>query len=260
MAGLDNLWQPARPDLELLSHDIHIWRAYLDRPAVEIEKLRQILSVDEQERADRFRFEQLRNHFIAGRGFLRTILSHYLNLEPHQLSFSYSHRGKPELANLKAEEKICFNLSHSNGLALYAVSRLNGQVSQGNNSLGIDLEYMRSMPDAEKLAERFFSTRESQLISSLPVEQRQEAFFNGWTRKEAYLKATGDGLVGLSKVEVSLVPGKPATLLSIQGDTEAASRWSLYQLIPAPDYVAALAVEGHGWHLRYVVLPSGLSI
>lgn len=254
MTGFDHLWQSAPPDLGLLSQDIHIWRAYLDLPEGEIERLRQILSIDEQERANRFRFEKPRNNFIVGRGFLRTILSCYLKLEPHQLSFCYSSRGKPELANLRAEEKLCFNLSHSNGLALYAVSRLNGQASQGNNSLGIDLEYMRSMPDAEKLAERFFSTKESQLISSLPVEQRQEAFFNGWTRKEAYLKATGDGIVGLSKVEVSLVPGKPAALLSIEGDREAASRWSLYQLIPAPDYVAALAVEGHGWNLHYWVV------
>ncbi|MGB7439967.1 MAG: 4'-phosphopantetheinyl transferase superfamily protein [Coleofasciculaceae cyanobacterium] len=254
MARFNHPWQPAPSDLELLSQDIHIWRADLDLPAIKIEELRQTLSVDEQERADRFRFEQPRNHFIAGRGFLRTILSCYLNLGPHQLRFSYHPRGKPELANLNAEEKLCFNLSHSNCLALYAVSRLNGQASQGNNSLGIDLEYMRSMPDAEKLAERFFSTKESQLISSLPVEQRQEAFFNGWTRKEAYLKATGDGLVGLSKVEVSLVPGETAALLSIEGDREAASRWSLYQLMAAPDYVAALAVEGHGWNLHYWVV------
>ncbi|MGQ4646377.1 4'-phosphopantetheinyl transferase superfamily protein [Lyngbya aestuarii] len=240
----DNLWHPPPADLALSYADVHIWRAELDLSAGQIEQLTKTLSADEQQRANRFRFEQHRKHFIAGRGFLRAILSRYLNLEPTQLQFSYSSRGKPSLANTDNSGGLCFNLSHSNGLALYAVTR--GQ------RLGIDLEHLRAMPDAEKLAKRFFCASEYAVINSLPPELKQEAFFNGWTRKEAYLKATGDGLAGLEQVEVSLNPTEPATLLSIQGNPEAASCWSMYQLTPAPDYAAALVVEGKGWHLHYL--------
>ncbi|NEP01175.1 MAG: 4'-phosphopantetheinyl transferase superfamily protein [Symploca sp. SIO2E9] len=252
MTVLNHLWSPPPKDLVLQSNGVHIWRANLNLATEQIEQLAQTLSTDEQQRADRFHFDQHRQHFIVGRGMLRTILSYYLNLEPHQLEFSYSTRGKPALVNIDSDEGLYFNLSHSNGLALYAVMPAGSiESAKENCSLGIDLEYMRPMPEAEKLAKRFFCPREYALISSLSPTLQQEAFFNGWTRKEAYLKATGDGLAGLEQVEVSLIPGEPAALLSIMGDWEAASQWSMYELIPSPSYAAALVVEGHGWQLHY---------
>lgn len=238
----ENLWRSSPTNLVLSENDVHVWRADLNLPAWRLKPVAQTLSSDEQQRAERFYFEQDRKHFIAGRGLLRTILGRYLDLEPSKLQFSYSSRGKPALVNTNSTETLYFNLSHSNGLALYAVTR--------SRSIGIDLEHVRPMPDAEKLAKRFFSAHEYAVISTLLPEQKQDAFFNAWTRKEAYLKATGDGLAGLEQVEVSLIPGEPAALLSIQGNQQATSRWSLYQLTPAPNYVAALAVEGHGWHLE----------
>ena len=238
----ENLWHSPPKNLVLSKDDVHVWRADLDLPTWRLQPLVQTLSSDEQVRADRFYFEKDRKYFIAGRGLLRTILGHYLDLEPSQLQFSYSSRGKPTLVNTNTPEALCFNLSHSNGLALYAVTR--------SRSIGIDLEHVRPMPDAEKLAKRFFSPHEYAVISTLLPEQKQEAFFNAWTRKEAYLKATGDGLAGLEQVEVSLTPGETAALLSIQGDRQAASRWSMYQLTPALNYIAALAVEGHDWNLE----------
>ncbi len=240
--AIENLWRSSLTNLVLSDDDVHVWRADLNLPAWRLQKLAETLSSEEQQRAERFYFEQDKKHFTAGRGLLRTILGRYLNLDPSQLEFSYSSRGKPALVNTNTPEALCFNLSHSNGLALYAVTR--------SRSIGIDLEHVRSMPDAEKLAKRFFSPHEYAVISTLLPEQKQEAFFNAWTRKEAYLKATGDGLAGLEQVEVSLIPGEPAALLSIQGDRQATSRWSLYQLTPAPGYVAALAVEGHDWNLE----------
>jgi 4'-phosphopantetheinyl transferase len=126
---------------------------------------------------------------------------------------------------------------------LYGVTR--------DRNLGIDLEYIRPMPKVEQLVERFFSPREYTLISSLPPDQQQQAFFKGWTCKEAYLKATGEGLIGLEQVEVSVTPGEPAALLSIQGDAKAAARWSVRQLTIAAGYAVALAVEGHGWNLDW---------
>lgn len=236
MNTIDTHWCPPPTDLSLLAGEVHVWRRELDLAIGQIEKLRKMLSPDEQQRADRFYFERDRKHFIAGRGILRKILGQYLGLDPAQIQFSYRPRGKPELANTEIKQNLNFNLSHSQGLALYAVSR--------SQTVGIDLEYTRSMPDAEQLAKRFFSASEYQVIRTLPDEQKQTAFFNAWTRKEAYLKATGEGLIGLAEVEVSLIPGEPAQLLSIASDRQAALSWSLYHLIPAPDYIAALAVAG----------------
>jgi len=236
------LWHPPRSSLVLSAQEIHVWRADLNQPIAQIERLAQLLSPDEQQRAKRFYFERDRNHFIAGRGILRTILGRYLNQPPHQIQFDYSPRGKPTLATSNPNQTLGFNLSHSQGLALYALS--------STLKLGIDLEYLRPMPDAEKLAQRFFTPREYTAIQTLAGDQQQLAFFNGWTRKEAYLKATGDGLAKLSEIEVSLMPEEAAKLLSIAGDSNAASHWSLFPLIPASDYVAAVAVFGQNWQIN----------
>lgn len=234
-------WNIPPADLVLSSHDVHVWRASLEQSATQVQQLAQILSEDERVRAERFYFERDRKHFTVARGVLRTILGRYLNIEPKQLKFSYGFRGKPALDNTQADSRLQFNLSHSHGLALYAVTR--------DRQIGIDLEQIRPTSDLEKLAKRFFSSREHAEICSLAPNQKQEAFFNAWTRKEAYLKATGEGLAQLEQIEVSLVPGEPAALLNIQQDSQAAARWSLQSLIPATGYVAALAAEGHDWHL-----------
>ena len=225
-----------------LSADVvHIWQAHLDLPAELLAQLRATLSIDEQRRADRFHFSRDRHRFTAGRGILRNILSRYSGIQPALLEFDYSRRGKPALRSDCAGGALNFNLSHSGGLALYAVTR--------HRQIGIDLEILRPMPDAEKIAERFFSANESAALRNLPAAEKQEAFFLCWTRKEAYLKAVGQGLTGLDDVEVSLTPGEPAKILSISGDILQASRWSLQHLTPTPGCVGALAVEGHGFSL-----------
>jgi len=241
MKTVEDWWQSPPNNLMLSEDDVHIWRAQLDLPAAQIQQLLHTLSTDEQQRADRFYFDKDKNHFIAGRGLLRTLLARYLDLEAVQLKFAYSSRGKPTLATTSLGGKIDFNLSHSRGMALYAFTR--------NRQIGVDLEYIRSVSDVDQLAKRFFSPRESAVISSLRPDQKQEEFFKAWTGKEAYLKATGDGLAGLEEVEIVLNPGEPVALLSIQGDQQAASDWCLSPLDPAPGYRAAVAVKGHDWHL-----------
>lgn len=223
------------------SSDVHVWRASLEQPAAQIQQFAQMLSEDERSRADRFYFERDRQHFIVGRGLLRTILARYLALKPNQIRFCYSSRGKPTLDTREHDGTLKFNLSHSHELALYAITR--------DRQIGIDLEYMRPTSDVEQLAQRFFSPREYAVIHSLPPSQKQVAFFNGWTCKEAYLKAIGEGLAQLQQVEVSLNPEEPRQLLSINQDSQAASRWCLQALSPAADYIATLAVEGHDWRL-----------
>lgn len=237
-------WREPPVDLALLSGDIHVWRASLDQPAACVQRLVQTLSANERLRAESFHFERDKLRFIASRGILRMILSRYLGIEPGQLRFDYSLYGKPSLAKMPKGGKICFNLSHSHELVLYAMAH--------KQEMGVDLEYIRPIAEASQIVEQFFSARERAVFRALPISQKQEAFLNCWTRKEAYLKANGCGLDWpLGEVEVSLTPGKPPKLLSIAGDCQEASRWFIQALTPAPGYVAALAVKGHGWQFRY---------
>jgi 4'-phosphopantetheinyl transferase len=214
-----------------------------------VAQLWQTLTPDERVRAERFYFEQHRQHFIVGRGVLRAILASYLGIEPAALRFHYGPRGKPALqsrpngpSDAVGRGPLQFNMAHSHGIVLYAVAQ--------HRELGVDVEYVRPVAQAGRIVERYFTARENAVYCALPADQQPAAFFNGWTRKEAYLKARGDGLARpLSQVEVSLAPGEPARLLSIGGDPQEAARWSLREVAPAAGWVAALCVEGSGWHL-----------
>lgn len=228
-----NSWLPVPLDLSLSADEVHIFLANLDVSALELSRLTQTLSSDEQDRANRFYFEQHRHRYIAGRGILRKILGRYLGMEPEKVQFTYSSRGKPMLAGLS---QLMFNLSHSENLALYAVTR--------DRLLGVDIEYLRPMSDLDGLAKRFFLPTESAVLRSLPPKQQAETFFRYWTCKEAYLKATGDGLSQLEQIEVSLTPGEPAKL-------QTSADWSLTEIIPADNYAAAVVVAGIGCHLQY---------
>ena len=209
MADSNRKWLSSPVDLTLSQDEVHVWRADLDLPAARLQQLVQSLSADEQVRAERFYFEQHRQRFIAGRGILRILLGRYLSVEPQQLRFDYTSSGKPALAKT-GDSRLQFNLSHSQGLALYAVTR--------DRQIGIDLEQLRPTADVEQIAQRFFSAQEYAAIQSLPPDQKLEAFFRYWTCKEAYLKATGDGLSQLERIEVEIIPGEPVKLLRILED------------------------------------------
>jgi 4'-phosphopantetheinyl transferase len=224
------------PNLTLLKGHVHIWRSSLDLSTGLLRHLAGKLSVDEQQRANKFYFERDKNNFIACRGLLRIILSRYLNLEPNQLQFSYGIYGKPELGDTFSQQGLYFNLSHSQSLAVYAIAL--------HRSVGIDLEYLRPMPDVQELAERFFSPSESAIIKALPKEEQQEVFFRIWTIKEAYLKATGEGLAGLQKVAVSFTEENTINLQNTESNTSLNNRWFCTELKLAPEYKGALVVEG----------------
>jgi 4'-phosphopantetheinyl transferase len=222
--------------------EVHVWRATLDQTPSQIQSFRKSLAADEQARAERFYFERDRRHFIVARGVLRAILGGYLKRAPEGLSFCYSSHGKPALAGESGGDAIRFNVSHSHGIALYAVTR--------GREVGIDLERIRSNLEVEEIAGRFFSRREVAMLRALPTEEQREAFFRCWTRKEAYIKARGEGLsLPLDQIDVLLAPGEPAAILGTRPDPSEAFRWSLQELATAPGYVAALAVEGQGWRL-----------
>ena len=243
------MWLPTSENLVLSTDDVHIWLADLDQPERCQTQLAATLSTDEQARAQRFHFDVHRQRFIVGRGILRNILGRYLGKEPRELEFCYSDRGKPSLAG--SSSPVCFNLSHSQSLALYAIAR---------RPIGIDVEYIRPLDDALKLAQRFFSHSEYAFIEALPPDQKQKAFFQLWTCKEAYLKATGEGLAGLAQVEVSLTTGgMPELHLIGQNSAQEPNPWLLQPLTPDPNYAAAVAVAADRWQLNYWQWLSGFN-
>ncbi|HEY7308591.1 MAG TPA: 4'-phosphopantetheinyl transferase superfamily protein [Gemmataceae bacterium] len=232
-------WQAAAAPPPLTVDDIHVWRIALELRDATLAQMRETLAEDERQRADRFHFEKDRRHFIAGRGALRAILSRYLGRHAQDVRFAYTNYGKPYLAE---ETVLRFNLAHSHGLALLAVTH--------GREIGVDLELIRDNLEGEQLAERFFSPREVDALRTLAPELRREAFFHCWTRKEAYIKAIGKGLsMALDQFDVSLRPGEPAALLATHHDPKEAWRWSMRSLVPNEGYVGALAVEGDSWRL-----------
>ena len=236
-------WGLAPKTPVLSSEEVHVWSAKLDQTASRVHNLQQTLDGNERARAERFYFRRDRNHFIVAHGLLRVILSRYLNIEPGDLRFCYSPYGKPMLAKEFDGDRLRFNLSHSHSVVLYAVTRA--------REIGIDIECIRPELAYEQIAEGFFSPREVAALRTVPMSRQLKAFFDCWTRKEAYIKARGEGLsLALDRFDVSLAPGEPATLLSTVGDPHETSRWSLRELDVAPGYVAALAVEGQDWRLK----------
>ncbi|MCP5007124.1 MAG: 4'-phosphopantetheinyl transferase superfamily protein [Planctomycetes bacterium] len=235
---IKRLWESPPTVLDLRCDEVHVWKVSLNLPEWQVRELGCPLSPDEGIRAKRFVFEKHRRRFVVCRGFLRKILSRYLNLEPAQLEFSYSTRGKPEIASQCQVGEIRFNVSNSNEMALFAVVR--------NRSIGVDVEHINRKREVGELAKRFFFPKESTFINSLSPSMKHEEFFKAWTVKEAYLKATGEGLAGLGQVEVSLSTGKNAELLNIQGGSRERTGWFTHQMKPAKEYVAALVIEGYG--------------
>jgi 4'-phosphopantetheinyl transferase len=232
-------WPTPSGPVELAAVEVHVWCAHLDRPPEEIAALASVLSADERERAARYRVARARDEFQVTRALLRVLLGHYLQRDPSGLEFRPGPQGKPRLAGAAP---LSFNVSHSSGVALFAV-RAGGEV-------GVDVEQVRPFENDLGLAERFFCAAESAALRALE-EGRREAFFHVWTRKEAYLKAGGLGLSGgLERVEVSVPPDDPPRVVRIDGDEAAARRWSLRALLPLPGYVGALALEGHDYRLR----------
>ena len=232
------------------SDEIHVWWVSLQLPAADLHTLAQTLAPDEHARVSRLYFARDRRRFIAGRGLLRTILSRYLGAAPGQLQLCYGPRGKPALAT-PGGSRLRFNLSHSHDLALLAVTRY--------REIGVDLEYVRPSAAGDQIAARYFSLKEQEQLQGLPAHEKLMGFWNCWTRKEAFIKACGDGLFrSLDQFDVSLAPGAPAQLLFVRGDPSATDRWSLHAL-PAPrGYVAAIAVEGRDWRLTTRHLPARL--
>ena len=237
---------PPHP-LTLAADTVHVWQVDF-RVAVEcISRLETTLSPDEIARAARYRFAEHRKRFIVTHGVLRDILSRYLEVPAAQLTFSTNPHGKPALS---APENtwLQFNLSHSGDLILFAVTR--------DHSVGIDGEHISPPDNFPRLVEQFFSKNENAAFLTLPESKRAAAFFAGWTRKEAYVKALGTGVsLPLDHFDVTMDPDAPARLLADRRHPRHVKTWSLLTFTPAHAYIAALAIESlhptvifYQWH------------
>lgn len=228
-------WPPGHvPSLPELG-EVHVWAVSLDTPPACVSELEKLLAPDEQARAQGYKFPRLRERFIVARGQLRRLLGQYLRCDPARIEFDYSPRGKPSLKGSQAE-LCCFNVAHSEELALIAFS--------GTMPVGVDVELIRGMPDAVGIAERFFSSRELAALRSVGSAAQDTAFFRLWTRKEAWLKATGDGIAeSLANIEVTFLAEATPRVLAIAGDPLAADAWTLCHLQPAAGFIGALATR-----------------
>ena len=247
-AASEIIWLFPPLKLKLSINDVHVWRVSLDQADRRVQRLQQILSDDERRRAERFHFDRDRRRYIVRRGTLRLIIGDYMDEEPSRLQFLSGFRGKPYFIDRLGNFPLQFNVAHSKEIALYAFT--------SRQEIGIDVEYVRDMPDAEKIAQTTYSPLENKTLQSLPEYQKQEAFFNCWVRKEAYIKAIGNGLYhGMDRFDVSLAPGEPARLVSVEGSAAQAFDWFMKSLIPEDGYVAALVVKGSDFCLSFLKYP-----
>ena len=228
------MWLNAPDNLILSDEEVHIWRADLEVDECFQSSFLKLLSPDEKNRARKFRFAKDSRNFIAARGILRLLIGKYLEINPAEISFQYSKFGKPGIVN---NNSLQFNISHSQNIALFAFTK--------RFNIGIDVEFVNPDIEVKDIAANFFSKNEILNLLALAEEQQTLGFFNCWTRKEAFIKAVGEGLsFPLDKFEVSLEPDKPAKLLATDWEPEAVSKWSIYSMSPAANFVGSLAIEG----------------
>lgn len=220
-------------DLLLPQDIVHVWKRLLHDDATVIQSGYELLCPQERERAARFRVDRPRNDFILTRGALRSLLARYLATTPEQLQFQVTKYGKPWL---EGTSDLRFNVSHSEGLALLAFVR--------GREIGVDVERIRPQPDARELAERFFSVREREGLRAFSGRELQAAFFRCWSRKEAYIKARGEGLsLPLAQFDVSVEQDASRILLATRPDFAQAERWCVRNLVIDSNYAGAVAVE-----------------
>lgn len=229
---------------QLLPGLVHVWKLWIGGRSHQVAALN-TLSKDELERAAAFVFDVHRNRYISCRAGLRALLSAYLEEPPWAIEFQYSKFGKPEILGLPDDLPLRFNVSHCDDLAVVALTL--------QDRVGIDLERLRQLDDFDGLADMCFSLRELDVFYSVPPREKAEAFFNCWTRKEAFVKAIGEGLsYPLKDFDVTLRPGERSELISIRGSGGQANKWSVLDLRPLEGFVGAVAVESRGADLKVV--------
>jgi 4'-phosphopantetheinyl transferase len=230
-------------DRTLHRDEVHVWLVEQEMFHTTIPDLNLLLSEEEAKKAARFYFERDRKCFIIAHSLLRKLLASYTHVPPTQLCFSQNAYGKPALVSSPQGDLVSFNISHSHDLIIYAFTYA--------RHVGIDVEYMRTNIEYEQLAKHYFSPAEHAELQSLPSSQRQQAFFQCWTRKEAYIKARGLGLsLPLASFDVTVQPGAPVKLLASREDARETTRWLFAPLPLDTHYAGTLVAEGQDWQMR----------
>ena len=234
--------EPESASIRLERDEVHVWTAALDDAHWDVTALGHTLSSDERRRSEALRCSRQRRRFVVGRGLLRRLLARYTGVGPRDLAFAYGGAGKPELAGTVGWSDLRFNVSHSQGVALYGLMR--------GRRIGVDVEVRRHLADLGEVARSCCSEREVAMLEGLPPAWRQVAFYWAWTRKEAVLKALGTGLsIAPDRVEVTLLPHEPAAVLAVDGDRSAAAGWSLFDVALGRTWTATVAVDANGARL-----------
>jgi 4'-phosphopantetheinyl transferase len=221
---------------------VHLWCGSYNDMQPYFQLLSQPLSKTERMRGEKYRFPNDRHNYVIRHGILRFLIGRYLYVNPKEIRFGVNEFGKPLIESTWRGDPLHFNMSTSNKMVLYAVAR--------GRRVGVDMEFIKPMEDMDAIVESCFSFDENAEFNALPAKKRQEAFYQCWTQKEAFVKALGDGLFRrLDQFDVSVTPGTPAELRRTAWDPDEAARWTLKTITPAAGYIASLAVEGSGWSL-----------
>jgi len=243
MVSVPQTWEQA-PDSWWLSLDdtsVHVWLVDIDQMTPYLADLAALLDETELQRAERFPFELHRIEYVTAHGILRVLLGSYLAKPSSGIRFAHGAYGKPSIDGESGAVPLRFNMSHSHWQHIvYAIST--------SRDVGVDVEQQRDLDDAEALAQRYFSPRERAAVCAAPFQERLAAFFRCWTRKEAYIKATGLGFsMPLDAFDVTLGRGEPARLIEVRHRAQDAIRWTMTDLPPIPSHTSALVVEGSDW-------------
>jgi 4'-phosphopantetheinyl transferase len=239
----ETLWNKIPAKLHLTSEEVHVWCVIVNHFFSQIDLFAEVLDKDEKKKADSFYFQRDRIQYITSHTILRKILAGYLHTDPSKIMYQKNEYGKPALENSE-EVQLEFNMAHSKDLALFAFAL--------DKKVGIDIEYVNPEFTAFDIAERFFTQHENKELFGLPLEFRRRGFFNCWTRKEAFIKATGLGLsTPLNSFHVSLIPGEPAFLFHNDSARTQITEWSLKEIKLNRNYTGALCTLGAGYAIRY---------
>ena len=231
----------------LQTNEIHCYFANFNKISKKVENYKAMLSKEEIERADKFKFLIDKNRFIVSRGILRKLSGHYLNQDPREVGFKYGKYGKPMYRDIP---NLNFNISHSGNMVVLGFVR--------DNEIGVDVEKIKTDFDVLEIAQNFFSTREVKSLLNIPIENQYRAFYRCWTRKESFIKAKGSGLsFPLHSFAVSLDSDEKAEFLETNWNLNEKNNWKLFSFVPSHNYVGALSVQGSEYSVKYFDCETG---
>lgn len=240
MGTIIHEWKGVDAVMHLADEDVQVWLGEVPTDDLEIASCVRRLDTSEQLRMGQFRDFASRNQFIFGRAMLRQLLGKNLDIDTAEVAFSFGTWGKPQIAGIAGDSGICFNVAHSHSLVAIALA--------WRRQIGVDIEWNENSMDWRIVADRVLSANELYHLKALPITQQKLAFFTIWTRKEAYLKATGEGLTGdLSAIEVTVSPEKSAKLLRLPKSSDDPVQWNIQDIVLPRSYVGALVTSESAW-------------